>query len=115
MKIGLFIKIYMVENSYVFKKYLLLSWELVKPRVWGGIDLLYLDCPCCVISSLCSIVDLGFVEGVVSKYSLVGGVLKLADVTNERKASNWRNDKALWRVSKGRTIGIPTERAINEK
>ena len=56
--------------------------------------------------------DLCLPQGVVGTYSLVGGVLKLAAVTKERKASNCRRDSALWRVSKGRTIGIPTERAV---
>ena len=83
---------------HVMLRYLLLSCEVVNPRVCGGIDLLCLDCCCTLLSSLCSIVvdtkALGLLEGVVGKYSFCG-VLKLADVTNERKASNWRNDRAL--------------------
>ena len=58
--------------------------------------------------------DLCLPQGVVGTYSLVGGVLKLAAVTKERKASNCRRDRALWRVSKGRTIGIPTESAVEK-
>ena len=58
--------------------------------------------------------DLCLPQGVVGTYSLVGGVLKLAAVTKERKASNCRRDSALWRVSKGRTIGIPTESAVEK-
>ena len=56
--------------------------------------------------------DLCLPHGVLGTYSLVGGVLKLAAVTKERKASNCRRDSALWRVSNGRTIGIPTESAV---
>ena len=58
--------------------------------------------------------DLCLPHGVLGTYSLVGGVLKLAAVTKERKASNCRRDRALWRVSKGRTIGIPTESAVEK-
>ena len=58
--------------------------------------------------------DLCLPQGVVGTYSLVGGVLKLAAVTKERKASNCRRDSALWRVSNGRTIGIPTESAVEK-
>ena len=84
---------------HVMLQYLLLSCEVVNPRVCGGIDLLCLPLFCCpLLSSLGSIVvdtkALGLLEGVVGKYSFCG-VLKLAEVTNERKASNWRNDKAL--------------------
>lgn len=57
--------------------------------------------------------DLCLPQGVVGTYSLVGGVLKLAAVTKERKASNCRRDSALWRVSNGRTIGIPTESVLH--
>ena len=58
--------------------------------------------------------DLCLPHGVLGTYSLVGGVLKLAAVTKERKASNCRRDSALWRVSNGRTIGIPTESAVEK-
>ena len=58
--------------------------------------------------------DLCLPHGVLGTYSLVGGVLKLAAVTKERKASNCLRDRALWRVSKGRTIGIPTESAVEK-
>jgi len=40
------------------------------------------------------------------------GVLKLADVTNDRKLSNWRRDSALCNVSSGRMLGIPIENPI---
>ena len=41
------------------------------------------------------------------------GVLKLAEVTNERKLSNCLNDRALCKVSRGRIFGIPMENPEN--
>ena len=43
------------------------------------------------------------------------GVLKLAEVTNDRKLSNWRRDSALCNVSSGRMLGIPMENPVKSK
>ena len=37
------------------------------------------------------------------------GVLKLADVTKDKKLSSWRSDSALCSVSSGRMFGMPIE------
>ena len=42
------------------------------------------------------------------------GVLKLAEVTKERKLSNCLSDRALCKVSRGRILGIPMEKPEND-
>lgn len=40
------------------------------------------------------------------------GVLKLADVTKERKLSSCRSDRALCKVSRARMLGMPMEKPM---
>ena len=43
------------------------------------------------------------------------GVLKLVWETYSKKASSWRKDNALCKVSRGLTFGIPTDTPANKK
>lgn len=51
-------------------------------------------------------------EALASGGGELMGVLKLADVTKDRKVSNWRNESALCSVSRGRMLGIPTDKPM---